>query len=94
MALEEFPSPPDPEHSPLWLEGDPVDTMLARYIEWHLDARSVAEAYERWRQAAAAESDRRFSAYLAWLDHEEASAKRYAVAVADVEGRLGIKVSR
>jgi hypothetical protein len=63
---------------------DPVDDMMARYVQWREDAAGVAEAYALWRAAPRAEAAWRFSAYLAALRAEEASAGSYALAVADV----------
>jgi hypothetical protein len=59
--------------------------MLSRYIDWRRRAAAVADAYRHWSGAPADENASRFSAYVAALDLEEASAKSYAVQVADVE---------
>jgi hypothetical protein len=67
---------------------DPVDEMMDRYAQWREDAAGVSEAYVLWRAAPPAEDAWRFSAYLAALHAEEASAGSYALAVADVARSL------
>jgi hypothetical protein len=59
--------------------------MLASYVEWREDAAAVAEAHRRWSSAPADEAAWHYSAYMAALDQEESSAKRYAGALRDVE---------
>jgi hypothetical protein len=61
-----------------------IDEMLSQYIAWRRRAGAVADAYQHWSGSPADEKASRFSAYLAALDLEEASAKSYAVVVADV----------
>ena len=90
MALEHLPSQFASDRSGSRRDSDPVDTMLARYIAWRSDERAVSQTYECWRDASAAQADRRFVTYLTALDREEVSARGYAVAVADVERFLGI----
>jgi hypothetical protein len=62
-----------------------VDEMVTRYEAWSEDAAAVASAYSRWSEARAGEEVERFSAYIAALDQEQASAQAYARAVSDVE---------
>jgi hypothetical protein len=68
--------------------ADPVDEMMDRYVSWREDAAAVWDAYVQWRAAPRAEEAWRFSAYLAALNSEEASAGSYARAVADVAHTL------
>lgn len=65
-----------------------VDEMLSCYVEWREDAAEAAEAYRRWSMASSDESGWRFSCYMAALDQEEWSAKRYAVMMTELRDRL------
>jgi hypothetical protein len=66
-----------------------VDEALATYIDWREGERGVADAYARWSEAPAAEENRRFAAYTAALDQEEAAAKVYAESIGELERWLG-----
>jgi hypothetical protein len=63
------------------------DAMDDSYIDWREDAAAVADGYRRWVAALPAEQQRRFTAYVATLDQEEAAAARYAALVRDA-GRV------
>jgi hypothetical protein len=65
-------------------QSDLVDEMMILYVTWREDASAVGEAYRHWSAAPASEEAWRFSAYLASLESEEASAERYARAVTSV----------
>jgi hypothetical protein len=65
-----------------------VDGMLSCYVEWREDAAEAGEAYRRWCMAPSDESGWRFSCYMAALDQEEWSAKRYAVMMTALRDRL------
>lgn len=65
-----------------------LDAMMSRYVAWREHAAVATDAYGEWSAAPTSEKAPRFTAYLAALDREEASAGSYAVAVADVERSL------
>lgn len=66
-----------------------LDEMLACYVDWREDAAAVADAYRRWSSAPTAEESIWFAAYGAALEQEESAARRYGLAVTDVEDVLG-----
>jgi hypothetical protein len=71
-----------------------VDDMLTHYIAWREAAAAVRTAYARCSGAPDGKEDAGFSAYLAALDQEEASAANYALALARVEGLLRAQPDR
>ena len=71
-----------------------ADEMLAGYLDWREDAAAVADVYQRWSHAPAAEEAMWFSAYLAALEQEEASARSYALAVANLRRSLPARQRR
>ncbi|MGB9185236.1 MAG: hypothetical protein WCB67_14335 [Solirubrobacteraceae bacterium] len=81
MAIPQIPS----KGAAGWSLDGLVDEMLAYYIDWRQDAAEVADAYSRWCFAPGGEEASRFSAYMAALDREQASAASYAVVVREVE---------
>jgi hypothetical protein len=64
-----------------WPASALVDRTRERYSEWHEDAAAVADAYERWSAAPAAETELRFAAYVAALDQEATAASAYAESI-------------
>jgi hypothetical protein len=70
----------------LWpAEAHPVDEMVDCYVQWRECATAAATAYQQWSDAPRDEKNRRYSAYTAWLDQEQATARSYELAVAEVE---------
>jgi hypothetical protein len=65
-----------------------VDEMIAGYIDWREGAAAARDAYTRWCNAPAGETDWRFSAYTAALDQEESAADRYALVLEHVQRSL------
>lgn len=70
----------------LWRpEAQLVDEMVDCHAEWRGCATAVANAYWRWSESPPNEAHRRYSAYNASLDQEQAAAAGYERAVAQVE---------
>ena len=61
------------------------DQIIDLYLDWCEETAAVADAYARWAGAPAGEQGRRFAAYAAALDREEAAARGYAHALANGE---------
>ena len=61
------------------------DQIIDLYLDWREETAAVADAYARWAGAPAGEEGRRFAAYAAALDREEAAARGYADALANGE---------
>jgi hypothetical protein len=72
-----------------WPVDDLVDDVLASYVEWREGLDDANDAYRRWREAPSAEEPRRFAAYTAALDREEAAADSYAQSIAELLRWLG-----
>jgi hypothetical protein len=86
MAIPRIPFTVEGEGAMLWPpEAHLVDEMIDCYLEWRETATAVASAYRQWFHAPRDEGRRRYSAYTASLDQEEAAAITYELAVADVE---------
>jgi hypothetical protein len=58
-----------------------VDDVIERYVDWREAAVAADLAYGAWAQAPAAEGAGLFDAYCAALDHEEAAARLYRLAI-------------
>ena len=71
-----------------------ADEMLAGYLDWREDAAAVADVYQRWSHAPAAEEPMWFSVYLAALEQEESAAEIYALAVANLRRSLPARQRR
>ena len=61
------------------------DQIIDLYLDWREETAAVADAYASWAGAPAADEGRRFAAYAAALDREEAAARGYADALANGE---------
>jgi hypothetical protein len=61
-----------------------VDDVLATYAQWREGLDHADEAYHNWLEAPATEEPRRFAAYAAALDREEAAADSYAESIAQL----------
>ncbi|HEX2309782.1 MAG TPA: hypothetical protein VHH91_03615 [Vicinamibacterales bacterium] len=61
------------------------DQIIDLYLDWLEETAAVADAYASWSGAPAGEEGRRFAAYAAALDREEAAARGYADALANGE---------
>ncbi|MBV8221533.1 MAG: hypothetical protein JO325_23965 [Solirubrobacterales bacterium] len=70
-----------------------LDELLGYYIDWHYDAAAVRTAYSWWSAATGPDEAPRFSAYMAALDQEQASALRYALVLREVERGLEFEAS-
>jgi hypothetical protein len=70
-----------------WVRGL-VDEMRAYYVDWRRDAASVLQSYREWSAARAPHRASRYLAYKEALDHEEASAFRYALVIMEIERAL------
>ena len=76
----------DSQAAPAWPVSQTVDHVLTCYIKWHEDAANVRDTYGRWSASAPDANDTGlFSAYLAALDQEEASAGNYALGMARLD---------
>jgi hypothetical protein len=62
-----------------------VDEMLDSYIRWRDSTTAVADAYRRWSDAPREEMHRWYLGYTASLDQEQAAARRYELAITQVE---------
>ena len=88
VALQHTPSKGSYSPDLAWPVRRALDDMLASYIEWREAAAAVDDAYARCSVARDGEHAGRFSAYLAALDQEEASAANYSRSIVRVEGLL------
>ena len=61
------------------------DQIIDLYLDWREETAAVTDAYASWTGASADEEGRRFAAYAAALDREEAAARGYADALANGE---------
>jgi hypothetical protein len=62
-----------------------ADEMVDCLVEWRESAAASGNAYRRWSDAPRDEEHRRYPAYTARLDQEESAARRYELAVAEME---------
>jgi hypothetical protein len=65
-----------------------VDEAMDAYVDWREECHRVWEAYERWLDAARADTAFASLAYVAALDREERAAEVYAELINRLEGGL------
>lgn len=58
-----------------------VDDVIERYVDWREAAVAADLAYGTWAQAPTCAGAGLFDAYCAALDHEEAAARWYRLAI-------------
>jgi hypothetical protein len=70
------------------ISPDLVDRLIDLYCDWRAERADVQAAYERFRDAPAADRIIAFAAYRAALDREQSACEAYAAQVRFIQRQL------